>query len=184
LKNKITVVLIFVSAVLILFFSYEIAERAFFYPLKFEDEVRAAAAEYSVGENIVFSIIKTESGFKKDAVSEKGAVGLMQIMPSTGEYLYNKLYKYAERKFDRAMLFQADLNIELGTYYIKYLLDKFDGDLDWAVAAYNAGEGNAAAWRASGITVGGLPYAETRGYVEKFQRTYKKYNKLYVYKEK
>jgi soluble lytic murein transglycosylase len=179
LKNKITVALICISAVFILFFLYGIAERLIFYPLGFEDEVRAAALTFSVDENVVFSVIKIESGFKDDAASGKGAIGLMQIMPSTGEYLYNKVYKNAEKKFEKNMLFRADLNIELGTYYIRYLLDKFDGDLNWAVAAYNAGEGNASAWRTSGIDVGELPYAETREYVIKFQRAYKKYNKLY-----
>jgi soluble lytic murein transglycosylase len=179
LKNKITVVLILVSAALFLFFSYGIAERLILYPVKFKDEVSAAASAFSVEENLIFAIIRTESGFKSDAVSKKGAIGLMQIMPSTGEYLYNKIYKNAEEKFKSDMLFKADLNVELGTYYIKYLLDKFDGDLNWAAAAYNAGEGNASAWRASGIAVGELPYAETREYVIKFQRAYKKYNKLY-----
>jgi soluble lytic murein transglycosylase len=179
LKNKITVVLSLISAALILFFSYGIAERLILYPVGFRDEVRAAAAAFSVDENIIFSVIKTESGFKSGAVSGKGAIGLMQIMPSTGEYLYNKIYKNAEKKFERDMLFNADFNIALGTYYIKYLLDKFDGDLNWALTAYNAGEGNAAAWRNSGIAVFESPYAETREYIVKFHRTNKKYKKLY-----
>ncbi|MDR2091187.1 MAG: lytic transglycosylase domain-containing protein [Clostridiales bacterium] len=179
MKNKIATFLIFITAAAVLVFSFGIAERAVFYPVKFKEEVLSAASAFSVDEKVIFAVIKTESGFKSGAVSGKGAVGLMQIMPSTGEYLYNKLYKNAEKKFEREMLFRADLNIELGTYYIKYLLDRFDGELDWALAAYNAGEGNAAAWRGAGISIGGLPYKETREYIVKFKRAYKKYNKLY-----
>jgi soluble lytic murein transglycosylase len=176
LKKKITVFLICAAAALTLCFLYGIFERLS-YPVKFKDEVRAAAAAFSVQENVVFAVIKIESGFNKDAVSSRGAVGLMQIMPSTGEYIYGKIYKNTG-VFDGDMLFEPRANILFGTYYIRYLSDKFDGDPLWALAAYNAGEGNAAAWRNSGITVDEIPFKETREYIKKFQRAYKKYGKL------
>jgi soluble lytic murein transglycosylase len=157
-----------------LYFIYGIYEKTR-YPVKYLGEIRTAATEFAVGENVVLAVIRTESGFDADAVSSKGALGLMQIMPSTGEYLYGKLYGGG---FDSQKLLEAQTNIRLGTYYISYLFERFDKDILWAVAAYNAGEGNVALWREAGTGLSDIPYKETREYVLKFQKAYKKYVKI------
>lgn len=111
--------------------------------------VKAAALEYGVDTRIIHAFIETESLYKMDAVSPKGAKGLMQLMPATAE------------QYGVTDLFDPEQNINVGTKHLKYLLDKYKGDLTLAAAAYNAGEG--AVEKYDGIP----PYPETIGYVRK-----------------
>ncbi|MDR1906069.1 MAG: lytic transglycosylase domain-containing protein [Clostridiales bacterium] len=173
-KYSFVVILIFIFLTLFAYCAYGVYEKLS-YPLKYRDETAAAAAAFSVEENVIFAVIKTESGFRADAVSVKGAVGLMQIMPSTGAYLYKKLYS---KDMEEGALFEPKLNIFLGAYYIGYLKNRFDGDILWAAAAYNAGEANVSAWIKNGLSLNSIPYKETRAYVIKFEKALKKYNKL------
>jgi len=134
-----------------------------FYPIKYKTEIREAAALYSVDKVLVAGIINAESGFKKDAVSAKGAVGLMQIMPPTADYIAAQT-GWGEG-FD---LRDPRTNIMFGTYYLRYLLDKF-GDTKTALIAYNAGEGNVTRWLADArvAVLTTSPYKETNAYVDK-----------------
>lgn len=115
----------------------------------FDHLIEAAALKYSLDKEIIHAIIETESRYRVDAVSPKGAQGLMQLMPSTA-----KLYGITDP-------FDPSQNINAGTKHLKYLLDRYRGDLPIAVAAYNAGEG--AVEKYNGIP----PYQETINYVEK-----------------
>jgi hypothetical protein len=110
-----------------------------------------AARRYRLNPRIVAEMARTESAFRPSAVSYKGACGLLQIMPATG------------RRFGlrRSELFDPRKNVEVATRYLAWLLERFEGKLDLALAAYNAGE-NAVA-RYGGVP----PYRETRGYVRK-----------------
>jgi len=116
---------------------------------KFTNFVSKAAEKYKVDENLIHAVIRAESSYNPNAVSPKGAGGLMQLMPDTA-----KQYGVIDR-------FSPEENIEGGTRYLKFLLDRYGGDVSLAVAAYNAGEG--AVDKYDGIP----PYAETRAYVEK-----------------
>lgn len=110
-------------------------------------EIEAAAKASQLDPILIHALIHTESRHRKDALSNKGAVGLMQVMPATAQRF----------GIDQPQKVQA--NLKAGTQYLRLLLDRFDGRLDLALAAYNAGEG--AVQRYRGIP----PYAETRAYV-------------------
>ena len=121
---------------------------------RLEELVQTTAARHGVDANLVRAVIETESGGNPSAVSRKGAVGLMQLMPTTAlELGVRNMYSAAE-------------NLEAGVRYLHTLLDRYNGDLDRALAAYNAGAG--AVDRA-----GGVPrYRETREYVKKVTNNY------------
>ena len=159
---------------------WHVAQRHYFYPLKYSEEVFSACGEFEVDKALVFAVIKTESGFNKDAVSNKGAVGLMQLKPSTADYVAKKL---GESEYS---LFDASDNIRLGVYYLKMLTVRF-GDVKIALCAYNAGEGKVAQWlkdekySSDGKTLFSVPYKETADYLKKIEKTSKKYSKLYVH---
>lgn len=119
-------------------------------------------------ESLVFAVIHTESGFRTQVVSRAGARGLMQVTPDTGAFLAARL---GLEDFHPDMLFDPGVNIRMGTYYLRYLLDLF-GDRDTALAAYNAGPTRVRSWLEDpGITEEGrlanIPFAETRNYLEK-----------------
>jgi soluble lytic murein transglycosylase-like protein len=121
---------------------------------RLEELVQTTAARHGVNANLVRAVIETESGGNPNAVSRKGAVGLMQLMPTTAlELGVRNMYSASE-------------NLEAGVRYLHTLLDRYNGDLDKALAAYNAGAG--AVDRA-----GGVPrYRETREYVKKVTNNY------------
>jgi soluble lytic murein transglycosylase-like protein len=117
------------------------------YPTGIEEAVERIAAEHSLPPQLIHSVIKVESNYNPLAVSSKGALGLMQLIPSTA------------RRFGVSDAFNPIQNIQGGAKYLRYLLDLFDEDYPLALAAYNAGE--AAVARYGGIP----PFAETRNYV-------------------
>lgn len=134
------------------------------FPLKYAENVKKSAARYDLDETLVFAVIKAESGFDKDKISKKGAVGLMQIMPETAEYVSKEFF--SGRKFD--LTNPAD-NIEIGCFYLAYLAEKFDNRAE-ILAAYNAGEGNVKLWKnriKRILTEEDIPFPETRSYVRK-----------------
>jgi Transglycosylase SLT domain len=116
--------------------------------------VRDAAARHQVDPALVKAVISTESGWNPQAVSRKGAVGLMQLIPGTAQ------------RFGVGNPFDPAQNVEGGTTYLKALLDRYNGDLSKTLAAYNAGEHAVDASR-------GVPaYLETQRYVQKVQNAY------------
>jgi soluble lytic murein transglycosylase len=137
---------------------------------KYKKLAAVYAKQYGISATLVISVMKTESNFNKNAVSSKGAVGLMQILPSTSKFIAKKLGYGAEFN-----LFEPKTNIEFGVYYLKYLLDKFKSE-DIAICAYNAGEGNAIKWGlSSGFSLDKIKYKETLNYYKKV----KFFKKLY-----
>jgi len=131
-------------------------------PLRHEDIIRQQAADKGVPADLIAAVIYSESRFR-DQTSHAGARGLMQITPSTAR-LIEQLSGGQTFNFDD--LSNPDINIRYGTYYLRYLLDKFDENEVAALAAYNAGETNVIAWGGSDIQLDDIPFPETRGYVE------------------
>ncbi len=124
--------------------------------LPYGDAIRAAADRHGVDGLLIASVVEAESGFDPLAVSRRGAIGLMQVMPATA----------ALGETGTELLAEPELNLEAGTRYLRYLLERFGGDLELALAAYNAGPGSVRRY-------GGLPpFRETRRYVEKVLQIY------------
>lgn len=148
------------------------------YPDGYDELVEKYSSEYSVPKELVFAVIKAESDFESDAKSSKGAIGLMQIMPSTYEWLAGKL---GDPPFSQ-MLYNPETNIKYGTYYLQYLYSKF-GSWEKALMAYNWGEGNLAEFLEENDYTEGdfdsIPVKETRNYVQKVLRYMEKYRELY-----
>lgn len=133
----------------------EAARREVLVRLPYGSQIWRAARKHQVDGLLVAAVIEAESGFTPDAVSPKGAVGLMQLLPSTGG-----LYGSPD-------LLDTSTNLDLGTRYLARLLRDFDGDLERALAAYNAGP--AAVARYGGVP----PFRETRQYVRKVLAIYR-----------
>ena len=147
------------------------------YPLKYEDLVRKYSSEYVISEDFVLGVIWTESRFREDARSGAGAIGLMQIMPSTGEWIAGKV---GIEGFTEEMLYDPETNIRLGCWYLSYLSKKFEGDEIKIMAGYNAGPGNVDKWTENGaLDLEDIAFPETRKYVERVDDAKKIYRLLY-----
>jgi soluble lytic murein transglycosylase-like protein len=127
---------------------------------RYDEHIRGAAALYQIPEQLVRAVIKVESDYDPRAISSAGARGLMQLMPDTAERLGVKDISDPRE------------NIFGGVRYLRLLANMFNGDLDFTIAAYNAGE-NAV------ITHGGIPpFAQTRDYVVKVTKFYRRYRTI------
>jgi soluble lytic murein transglycosylase len=131
-------------------------------PLQHEDIIRQQAAQKDVPADLIAAVIYTESRFR-DQTSHAGARGLMQITPSTAQVI-ERLSGGQTFNFDD--LSNPDINIRYGTFYLHYLLQKFDDNEIAALAAYNAGETNVANWGGSRLSLDDIPFPETHDYVE------------------
>ena len=121
-------------------------------------------------EHLVYSVIKVESGFDKDAASSKGACGLMQLMPETYAWLADI------NKSGHGDIFDPEENIKYGTFYLSLLYRKYN-NWTYALCAYNAGTGNVDKWlKSEPFTV---PFAETENYVNKLEVVLGRYKSLY-----
>lgn len=106
-----------------------------FFPIKYKEEVLEISNEIGMDKSLVFAMIKVESDFREKVVSHKGAVGLMQVLPSTAKWILAK-EGYNPNEYD---LYNSRDNIFVGVLYLKYLNDRFEGDLQKIMAAYNGG---------------------------------------------
>ena len=153
------------------------------HPLKFRELIESAAVEFGLAPAHIAAVILSESSFRAEAVSSAGAIGLMQIMPDTGAWIAGKFADMEE--FTQDLLFQPELNIRFGSWYLRWLLDRYGGDMTNATAAYHAGQGRVDQWlqneeySADGITLRQIPYRETSRYTERVLRIYEKYQELY-----
>ena len=128
-------------------------------------------------EELIWAVIKTESGFDSSAVSSKGAVGLMQLTEDTFNEISNQRLKEG---LSSGMRYDPDTNIRYGTYYLSYLYARYN-NWDAAIAAYNGGLGNVDQWMGDGekLSIDSIPFAETRNYVKKVNHARQKYEDLY-----
>ncbi|MGL6107635.1 lytic transglycosylase domain-containing protein [Romboutsia sp.] len=153
------------------------------YPKKYSEQVIKYSNEFNVDKNLVYSIMKAESKFKKNAVSNKGAKGLMQISDITRNWAIEEL------NLGTIDIFDPEINIRIGCWYLNKLYKEF-GDKNLVIAAYNGGSGNVRKWldnkdySRDGENLHSIPFQETSNYVQKVNKNYEMYNKIYSEKGK
>jgi soluble lytic murein transglycosylase len=152
------------------------------YPFPFRDVILAETEERGVDPFLTAALIRQESMFNPEALSRVGAVGLMQVMPTTGQALARQL---GIRRFERDMLTHAELNVHLGIRYLADQLSSFQGRLPVVLAAYNAGPQRIDRWQEfpefgdDELFAERIPFAETRDYVKIVQNNARLYESLY-----
>jgi soluble lytic murein transglycosylase len=152
------------------------------FPRPFWDELRKDATANQLDPHLVASLIRQESEFNPAAISRANAMGLMQLLPHVGKGLAKEL-KF--RHFSQDDLLVANTNLQLGTRYFKQMVDHYDGHVEYALAAYNAGEDRVDDWRKNGQFkdieefVESIPFTETREYVQAIMRNAMLYKALY-----
>jgi soluble lytic murein transglycosylase len=152
-------------------------------PLRHEDIIRQQAADKQLDPTLIAGVIYAESHFR-DQTSHAGAKGLMQLMPATADYI---AHKTGGTQFEQRDLATPQINIAYGSWYLRYLLDRYDGNDVLALAAYNAGEGKVDEWLRAATDRGEefdaaahIPFAETRAYVTKVLGAREDYRREYA----
>lgn len=177
--------LIFISILFVVLLFIGAPARRIYAPFKYRFLIKEYAERYNLDWLLVASIIYHESRFRPQAVSPKGARGLMQLMPDTA---YEVAYKLGLEDVSLEDLFNPKTNLELGCYYFNSILKEFGGRIRFALAAYNAGIGSVYKWSKSQnqanlaypsnnkplyTKLGKYMYPETRRYVQKVYGTYR-----------
>ncbi len=150
-------------------------------PLRYQDVIRTQAAEKRLDPALIAGVIYAETKFDP-RTSSAGALGPMQLMPETAQFLARKSGATTFKTSDLAI---PEVNIAYGSYLLRYLLDKYHGNTVLALAAYNAGPANVDKWvadaRADGRTlaIGDIPFPETRDYVQRVLQAQQDYRRAY-----
>jgi soluble lytic murein transglycosylase len=142
------------------------------YPLRYDAIVRGHAHNYRLDPALLAAVIYQESKFHAHARSSSGAIGLMQLLPSTAQGI---AIHTGGSRFRVSDLDNPEINVRYGAWYLRHLLDKY-GDLTTALAAYNAGQENVDRWRANGQ---GIAFSETRHYVKRVEHLQTLYRRAY-----
>ncbi|MBV9670800.1 MAG: transglycosylase SLT domain-containing protein, partial [Acidobacteriales bacterium] len=169
------------------YFTYDLDSVPRFYwetlfPRPWWSELRAYSGTEGLDPYLVASLIRQESEFNPSAVSNKNAYGLMQLLPSAAKSMAKDL---KIRHWRESTLTDPAMNLRLGTHYFRKLVDKYNGQVEYALAAYNAGDNRVEDWRAAGTYrdiyefVESIPFTETREYVEAIERNAMIYSQLY-----
>ncbi|MEP6954623.1 MAG: lytic transglycosylase domain-containing protein [Solirubrobacteraceae bacterium] len=151
-------------------------------PLRHEDIIRQQADQKGIDPALIAGVIYAESHFRDGQVSPAGAQGLMQLTPETAHYIARKSGGVAFRIDD---LGTPQVNIAYGAYYLRYLMKRYGDNENFALAAYNGGEGNVDRWIAKArakdeaLTIDAIPFAETRSYVTNVQNAQAEYRRTY-----
>ena len=152
------------------------------YPIEHKEIIIKYGQMHKVDPLLLAALIKTESNFEPRAESRKGAKGLMQITPSTGEWIAKTI---GVNNFNEDMLFDPETNIMLGSWYIEHLTNYYKGSFELVFAAYNGGRGNVDKWlkdknlSSDGMTLDTIPFSETKKYLEKLKKNYNIYKMIY-----
>jgi soluble lytic murein transglycosylase len=158
------------------------AVREIALPLRHEDIIRQQAADKGLDPALIAAVIYTESHFRDGQTSAAGAEGLMQITPATARMIAHKSGGVA---FTVEDLGTPQVNIAYGSWYLRYLLERYAGDETFALAAYNGGEGNVDRWidaarqRGEALTIEAIPFSETRAYVRRVEAAKAEYRRSY-----
>jgi len=181
-KSKFTKKLLLLIIIVLVLFNLDNIGRIL-YPLPYKDTIFNYADRYGLDRSLLAAVIRTESNFRPGAVSPKGAIGLMQIMPDTGQWAAQKS---GIGNFSRDRLFEPEYNISIGAWYLADLQREFNGNITLMLAAYNGGRGNVKKWldaESQNNPSQGLekvPFPETRQFVRKVLWYRKVYGYLYI----
>lgn len=181
-RKKRVFAFLFVLFLILMFYNTKWLGRLL-YPIPYKQDIQISAQNYEVDPFLIAAIIRVETNFNPDKTSRKGAVGLMQLMPETAEWIVEQA-GYSEETV--RSLERPDVNIEVGAWYLNKLYNQFDGNIIAVLAAYNAGPGNARKWLQQQIWDGTLknidriPFGETRHYIQRVMYYHNKYEKLYA----
>lgn len=162
---------VILALILVTYFFFPKIWGDLIYPLEYEETIVKYSKQYDVDPTLIAAVIYSESHFHPTSASHAGAQGLMQIMPGTGKAIATRI---GEPFGD---LFDPETSIRYGTYYIESLIDKYNGDVDAALAAYNGGAGAADRYVITRSDAS-IP-AETAGYIKKVNSAWQNYQKLY-----
>lgn len=200
------ILIVILAAALILFKIVRIQDVVLrqIYPLQYETYVEKYSEENNLDKYLVYAVIKVESNFKPEATSSAGAIGLMQLMEETAVERLNVISSSENSSNENNLLnaasineetdssepdnndlYDPETNIKIGTSYLAYLIELYDGNIVLALTAYNAGLGNVEKWikdgiiKADGSDIENIPYKETENYVRKILSSYQMYLKIY-----
>lgn len=158
-------------------------KQEFIYPLLYREELLAASEEFSIDPCMLAALVYVESSYQADAVSPVGAIGLMQIMPETGQWLSGKIELEGDYTVDR--LYDPAVNLRLGCWYLDYLYTRYDGQWQEALTAYIAGQGQVDKWlkdpalSADGKYLDVIPGQDVKEYAAKVMRIHESYQEAY-----
>lgn len=185
MKNKkILTVLAIIIIIIVFLMILKDPIQKIIYPKTYKEVVSVYHEQYDVDENLIFAVIKAESNFDPNTISEKGAIGLMQLMPDTAKDVAVKNGIDLDETNIEQELCKVNKNIDIGSKYLSTLLQRYDS-VELALAAYNAGIGTVDGWiekgiiKADGSDIENIPYKETNQYVRKILRDYKIYDTIY-----
>ena len=200
------ILIVILAATLILFKIVRIQDVVLrqIYPLQYETYVEKYSEKNNLDKYLVYAVIKVESNFKPEVTSSAGAIGLMQLMEETAVERLNVISSSEKSSNENNLLnaasineetdssepdnndlYDPETNIKIGTSYLAYLIELYDGNIVLALTAYNAGLGNVEKWikdgiiKANGSDIENIPYKETENYVRKILSSYQMYLKIY-----
>lgn len=185
LRKRLGYFLIFILLLFVicrLFVSPRLGKMFYPYPAAYRGYIEELGEKYQVDPLFIAAVIQAESSFNSEAVSSRGACGLMQLMPSTAEWVAGKI---GFELYSREDLFKPRINIEIGTWYLSSLQQQFGDNKAVMLAGYNGGRTETARWLKENIwdgresTASRIPYAETRLFVRRTLATYRRYQKIY-----
>jgi len=174
--TKTTKIVFYITIIIALFLGAFICILNYLYPQKYNDLISTYSTEYELNPVLVASIINVESGYNPTAISNAGAVGLMQVKPSTASWIM-------DTTITEEQLTEPELNIQIGCLYLSMMLAQFE-NLECALAGYNAGPNNVESWltmeeySTDGVTLNTIPFEETQLYIEKIKNNMKIYSFL------
>ena len=188
MKKAIVVLVVLIVLLCLTFGGYVIYQRVLYeralrnYPVAYAEVIDRNAKEFALDPYLVISIMRCESSFDSEAVSNRGAIGLMQVMPDTGEWIAHKLDM--DDSFVTSMLYDPEVNVRFGCWYLQFLDGRFDGDRKQMIAAYNAGHHAVEKWLedpayAQDGALFFIPYESTATYYDRVMAAYENYTSLY-----
>jgi soluble lytic murein transglycosylase len=142
------------------------------HPFRYQEIVLAHARNYRLDPALLAAVIYQESKFDAEARSDRGAIGLMQLLPGTAQGIAERT---GGSQFRLSDLYDPELNVRYGAWYLRHLLDKYRSERS-ALAAYNAGQANVDGWRARGL---GIQFEETREFVDRIESLKRTYRHAY-----
>ena len=185
MKNNFRSFIFFIFVFVLSFIVFSLGYNLFLksiYPIKYESIVNSLSKEYNIEPELIYAVIKSESGFDENAVSSAGALGLMQITPETFSWL--QTYNKEPQIMQSSKLFSPEVNIKYGTLFLSILKKRYPSE-ELVLCAYNAGMNITDRWIKDkkisefGESVKNIPYKETRNYISKIKKSKEMYKLLY-----